>query len=90
MIPLTRTAYRAITASNQPVRRERPVVTPNSPPCLRRYSPDSSCSSVGKGPEPTRVVYALRMPSTVVIRPGPIPEPALAPPDVGLDDVTNG
>src|ERR1700716_3251689 len=89
-MPLTRVAYRAITASNQPVRRLRPVVTPTSPPVLRRYSPESSCNSVGNGPEPTRVVYAFRMPSTVVIRPGPMPEPALAPPEVGLEDVTNG
>ena len=53
--PLTRAAYRAITASNQPQRRGRPVVTPYSPPALRSHSPWSSSSSVGNGPAPTRV-----------------------------------
>jgi hypothetical protein len=51
-------------ASNQPVRRGRPVVAPNSCPFCRRCSPTSSQSSVGNGPPPTRVVYALVMPST--------------------------
>ena len=32
------------------------VVVPNSAPVLRRKSPDASCSSVGNGPSPTRVV----------------------------------
>ena len=36
--------------------RLRPVTTPNSWPFLPRYSPISLVSSVGKGPEPTRVV----------------------------------
>ena len=40
----------------QPVRRGRPVVVPNSKPLARRNSPDSSNSSVGNGPAPTRVV----------------------------------
>src|SRR5690348_14750936 len=88
--PLTRVAYRAITASNQPHRRDRPVVTPYSPPALRRYSPHSSLSSVGNGPAPTRVVYALTIPITLPIRVGPMPEPTHAPPAVGLDEVTNG
>jgi hypothetical protein len=89
-MPFTRVAYRAITASNHPQRRSRPVVTPTSPPVLRRYSPHSSCSSVGNGPEPTRVVYALRMPSTAPIAVGPMPAPTAAPPAVGLDEVTYG
>src|SRR3712207_4328051 len=79
-----------MTASNHPHRRSRPVVTPTSPPCLRRYLPNESCSSLGNGPEPTRVVYALRMPTTRAMRVGPMPEPVAAPPAVGLDDVTNG
>src|SRR3954454_5023755 len=89
-MPLTRLAYRATTESNQPQRRSRPVVAPTSPPCLRRDSPLASNSSVGKGTDPTRVVYALRMPTTRLIRVGPMPEPQAAPPAVGLDDVTNG
>ena len=43
---------------------------------------------MGNGPEPTRVVYALRIPITRSMRVGPMPEPADAPPAVGLDDVT--
>src|SRR3954467_13246182 len=89
-MPLTRLGERAPTESNQPQRRSRPVVTPTSPPCLRRYSPLASNSSVGNGPEPTRVVYALRMPTTRLIRVGPLPAPHAPPPAVGLDDVTNG
>ena len=36
----------------------------NSLPRLARWRPMSSSSSVGNGPLPTRVVYALVMPST--------------------------
>src|SRR6201986_4321406 len=88
--PLTRVAYRAMTASNQPVRRDRPVVTPYSPPVVRSHSPCSSCSSVGNGPAPTRVVYALRMPPPRMLLVAPPPAPAPAPPAVGDDEVTNG
>ena len=55
-MPFTLVEYRAMTASNHPQRRGRPVVTPYSPPALRSHSPPSSSSSVGKGPSPTRVV----------------------------------
>src|SRR5882757_2385747 len=88
--PLTRVAYRAITASNQPQRRSRPVVTPRSWPLVRSATPSASNSSVGNGPAPTRVVYALRIPIEREIFVGPMPEPAHAPPEVGFDDVTNG
>ena len=50
----------------------------------------SSCSSVGNGPSPTRVVYALRIAMTRSMRVGGMPEPVQAPPAVALDDVTNG
>ena len=56
----------------------------------RKNSPLSSKSSVGNGPEPTRVVYAFTIAITVVKRPGPMPEPVDAPPAVELEDVTNG
>src|SRR5579862_531533 len=88
--PLTRAAYRAITASYQPQRRGRPVVVPNSPPTLRSRSPIASRSSVGNGPSPTRVVYALTIATTRSMRVGGIPDPVHAPPAVGFDDVTNG
>ncbi len=65
-------------------------MTPYSPPVWRSQSPISSVSSVGNGPEPTRVVYAFRMPMIFVSRFGGMPAPAHAPPEVGEDDVTNG
>src|SRR5512133_878553 len=85
-----RPEYRATTASYQPQRRGRPVVTPYSPPVLRSHSPVASSSSVGNGPSPTRVVYALMTPTTRSIRVGPTPDPVHAPPAVALGDVTNG
>src|SRR5262245_11078615 len=88
--PLQRTAYRTTTASNHPHRRSRPVVVPYSTPILRRCAPLSSNSSVGNGPEPTRVVYAFVTPMTREIAVGGMPVPTHAPPAVGLDDVTNG
>ena len=54
--PESATAWRTTTASNQPQRRGRPVVAPNSSPSARSRSPSASVSSVGNGPPPTRVV----------------------------------
>ena len=45
----------ALTVSNQPTRRARPVTVPNSRPRSAMPRPMSSTSSVGNGPEPTRV-----------------------------------
>ncbi len=56
----------------------------------RSASPSASKSSVGNGPEPTRVVYAFRMPMTRLIFVGPTPAPVQAPPAVGFDEVTKG
>ena len=50
----------------------------------------ASSSSVGKGPSPTRVVYALTTPMTESMRVGPTPVPVQAPPAVGLEEVTKG
>jgi hypothetical protein len=72
------------------VRRARPVVVPNSPPAERMCSPSWSSSSVGKGPAPTRVAYALAIPQTSSIERGPTPAPTQAAPATGFDDVTNG
>ena len=47
-------------------------------------------NSVGKGPEPTRVVYALITPITRSMREGPTPAPVQTPPATAVDDVTNG
>ncbi len=66
------------------------MVTPTSPPIFLSASPSASNNSVGNGPLPTRVVYALRIPITRVIFVGPIPDPVDAPPAVGFEDVTKG
>ena len=47
-------------------------------------------SSVGIGPPPTRVVYALAIPTTRSMRVGPTPVPTHAPPAIGFEDVTYG
>ena len=52
---LRRTAWRSMTASNQPQRRLRPVLVPNSWPRSTSSSPTSFSCSVGNGPAPTRV-----------------------------------
>jgi hypothetical protein len=87
---LSRTAWRSITQSSQPARRRRPVTVPYSRPMSIRVSPSASSSSVGNGPAPTRVVYALVMPTIRSMSRGPSPDPAHAPPAVGFDDVTYG
>ena len=53
---------RKATISSQPQRRGRPVTEPNSLPRVAKCLPTSSFNSVGKGPDPTRVVYALVIP----------------------------
>src|SRR3954463_12372628 len=88
--PFTRVAYFTTRASNQPQRRARPVVAPNSLPSLRTSLCSGSSSSVGSGPLPTRVVYAFTTPSTRSIAVGPTPTPTVAPPAVVLLEVTYG
>ena len=56
----------------------------------RMRSPISSCSSLGNGPAPTRVVYALAIPQTSSMLFGPMPVPTQAAPASGLEEVTNG
>ena len=53
-------------------------------------SPISSCSSLGNGPAPTRVVYALDTPQISSMLRGPTPAPTQAAPATGLEEVTNG
>ena len=90
VMPLTAAAWRTSTASNQPQRRLRPVTVPNSCPRVPSRSPISLSCSVGNGPEPTRVVYALAIPSTNPTAAGPRPEPPAAVPAIVLLLVTNG
>src|SRR6266516_3209467 len=82
-------AYRPAGPSNHPQRRGRPVVEPYSFPRLRSCAP-ASTDSVGNGPPPTRVVYALQIPRTRWTYFGEIPTPAGTPPAAALDDVTYG
>ena len=88
--PLIIQAYCNATKSIHPQRRARPVVAPNSEPILRNSSPVSSNNSVGKGPLPTRVQYALETPNTSFIFCGATPKPVQTPADMVLEDVTNG
>src|SRR5215467_8045790 len=89
-MPLMRTLYRAATASYHPHRRGRPVTAPYSWPPSRNRSPASPNSSVGSGPSPTRVVYALTTPMTPPTARGPTPSPVQTPPTEAFDDVTYG
>src|SRR5437762_554201 len=88
--PLMRAPYRTATASYQPQRRGRPVTAPYSLPVSRRRFPVSPNSSVGSGPSPTLVVYALTTPSTPPIARGGRPSPVHTPPTDAFDDVTYG
>src|SRR6476659_1422219 len=86
--PESSTAVRATTASNQPVRRGRPVDVPYSLPRARRNSPVSSKSSTGNGPSPTRVEYALSTTSDASSGRGGMWSPPATRADEQHDDVT--
>ena len=57
-------AYLSAGMSIHPHLRALPVVDPNSLPIFANLLPTSSNSSDGKGPLPTRVQYALKIPKT--------------------------
>ena len=88
--PLIIIAYFNAGRSIQPQRLGRPVVDPNSFPSLRIVSPSSSNNSVGKGPLPTRVQYALNIPITEPMVVGATPKPVHVPAVTVFEDVTNG
>src|SRR5215204_3621636 len=90
VIPLSDAAHLMAGRSNHPTLLLLPVVVPYSRPTLLMVSPVSSKSSVGIGPSPTRVVYALVTPTTYSRCRAGTPEPTTAPPTVGFDEVTNG
>ena len=73
--PFTRTAYLRATSRASHSGVSCPVTVPNSPPSSTILAPISSCSSVGNGPVPTLVMYALATPITRSIVVGPIPDP---------------
>src|SRR5690606_37585304 len=77
--PLIMIEYFRAGKSIQPQRRGLPVVDPNSFPWRRIRSPSSSSNSVGNGPLPTRVQYALQIPNTSPMCQGAIPSPVQAP-----------
>ena len=88
--PFNITEYLRAGMSNQPHLLGLPVVEPNSLPLWAIVSPTSSKSSVGKGPAPTLVQYALKIPYTLEIFLGEIPRPIQAPAVVVFEDVTKG
>ena len=67
-----------------------PVVEPNSFPTFPRCSPMLSFNSVGNGPLPTLVQYALNIPITSPILLGATPSPVHAPAVIVFEDVTKG
>ena len=89
-IPPTSIACLTITASIHPHLLGLPVVAPNSLPIFPNLSPISSKSSEGKGPLPTLVQYALKIPITSPILLGAIPNPVQAPAVIVFDEVTKG
>ena len=60
-------------------------MAPNSAPRSRRSAPWGPVISVGNGPLPTRVQYALVTPQTESIAVGGIPVPVQAPPAVQFE-----
>src|SRR5215469_18734012 len=90
LMPLIICAYRNSGRSTQPMRLGRPVTAPYSLPLARSLSPSASFISVGNGPPPTRVQYALVTPITVPMALGGTPVPVTAPPEVALEEVTKG
>ena len=65
-------------------------MAPNSFPTFANLLPIESWCSVGKGPLPTLVVYALKIPKTLFILFGAIPKPVQAPAEVVFEEVTYG
>ena len=80
--------YAAVVRRSLLSAKGRPVTAPNSWPTFDRCSPVTSNSSVGNGPAPTRVVYALMTAMTRSIACGGSPEPVEAPPAVAFELVT--
>ena len=76
--------------SSQPHLLGLPVVAPNSAPSFLSLFPMPFLSSVGKGPSPTRVVYAFATPITFLIFCGATPAYPVTPPDKIVLAVTKG
>src|SRR6476620_12110249 len=79
VMPLRSTEYFTAIVSNQPQRRGRRVVVPYSLPRSRMYWPVAFSCSVGKGPPPTRVLYAFMMPKKFFTVFGGTPAPVYRP-----------
>ena len=78
------------TASNQPHLLCLLVTVPNSFPFFPIFFPVSFFNSVGKGPSPTLVVYALTIPRTWSSVSGLHPDPENKDPATVFEEVTNG
>ena len=88
---LRRTAWRSITRVEPPGPAAAPGVGAVLVAALDRgRRRRRRTSSVGNGPDPTRVMYAFVIPMMRSMCRGPTPAPAHAPPATGFDDVTNG
>ena len=90
MTPLIIIAYFKAGKSIHPHLLSLPVVAPNSCPTCLIFSPISSFNSEGKGPLPTLVQYALKIPTILLILFGAIPSPVHVPAVIVLLDVTYG
>lgn len=88
--PFTKWVYLTKFKSSHPHLLGLPVVVPNSCPRFLMVSPVLSNNSVGKGPSPTRVVYAFTTPIAVYIFLGSMPRPVQNPPIDVDDEVTYG
>src|SRR5690554_2170599 len=88
--PFSLIVYLSATKSIHPHRRGRPVTEPYSLPLSLSRCPSLSNSSVGKGPLPICVQYALKIPNTSPICLGEIPRPVHAPAQEVVEEVTNG
>jgi hypothetical protein len=82
--------YLILKRSNHPTLRGLPVTVPYSFPCSRIFVAVSLNNSVGKLPSPTREVYALTIPITLLIFLGGIPVPAEIPKAFALEEVPKG
>ena len=89
-MPFTIIEYFIAGKSSHPQRLGLPVVAPNSCPSFLKFAPVSSNSSVGKGPQPTLVQYALKIPNISPMSLGETPKPTHAPALIVLDEVTKG
>lgn len=79
--------YDKLSIASHTLRKTFPVLIKFNP---GRKTTLTSVNSVGNGPSPTLVVYALTTPITSPIADGGKPSPVQTPPMLQFDDVTYG